>query len=122
MGELTYSDSDGSYQLLLNYTSDRYTPLAKLETSAGGEESYRFPCWLYVNSRDTGEDAGDEFLQKVKDVKVSVEQPEGSESPVLCSEPQPYDLNVEAALGSLIDFTRESPASSRILWTITMEK
>ncbi len=121
MGELTYSDSDGSYQLLLNYTSDRYTPLAKLETSAGGEESYRFPCWLYVNSRDTGEDAGDEFLQKVKDVKVSVEQPEGSESPVLCSEPQPYDLNVEAALGSLIDFTRESPASSRILWTITME-
>lgn len=122
MGEFTYSDSDGSYQLLLSYDStDRYTPISIFETSASAEESYRFPCWLYVNSWNTGEDAGEMFRKKIKDVQVRVEQPEGGVSPVLCSEPQPMDFNTGAVLGSLIDFTRESPSSSQILWTITMK-
>ena len=67
MGEFTYSDSDGSYQLLLSYDStDRYTPISIFEASASAEESYRFPCWLYVNSWNTGEDAGEMFRKKNK--------------------------------------------------------
>lgn len=63
-GQVSYSDSDGSYQLLLNYLMDRYVPLPRMETSAGGETSYRFPCWLYINYKDTGADAGKDFLER----------------------------------------------------------
>ena len=60
-------------------------------------------------------------MEKVASVLVVVEQPDGFPSPILCSEPAPLDFNPEAALGTLVDFTRESPSLSRILWTITMK-
>lgn len=122
MGEITYADSEGSYQLVLAHLLDmRYSPEPLFETSAGGEDSYRFPCWLYVNESSTGADAADIFMEKVASVQVEVEQPDGFPSPILCSEPAPLDFNPEAALGTLVDFTRESPSLSRILWTITMK-
>ena len=44
MGSVTYTDKEGSYQLLLHYLIDqRYSPLAEFETVAGTEERYRFP-------------------------------------------------------------------------------
>ena len=122
MGEITYADSEGSYQLVLAHLLDmRYSPEPLFETSAGGEDSYRFPCWLYVNESSTGADAADIFMEKVASVQVEVEQPDGFPSPILCSEPAPLDFNPEAALGTLVDFTRESPSLSRILWTTSMK-
>ena len=66
-------------------------------------------------------DAADAFMEKVDSVKIEIQQPDGSLSPVRCSEPEPMDFNPEAALGTLVDFTRESPDLSRILWIISMK-
>ena len=122
MGEITYAGSDGSYQLVLNHLLDhRYSPEPTLTANIGEEESYRTPCWLYVNESGTGADAADAFMEKVDSVKIEIQQPDGSLSPVRCSEPEPMDFNPEAALGTLVDFTRESPDLSRILWIISMK-
>ena len=43
-GEVSYTGKNGSYQLLLNYMPERYTPLPKLETVAGNEDSYASPA------------------------------------------------------------------------------
>ena len=122
MGEITYADSNSSYQLVLNYLLEhRYSPEPVLNANIGGEDSYRTPCWLYINESSTGADAADAFMEKVDSVQIKIEQPDGSLSPVLCSEPEPLDFNPEAALGTLVDFTRESPSLSRILWIISMK-
>lgn len=121
MGEVIYRGSGGSYQLLISTQKDRYTPMAAIETEAGDEEFYRIPSWLYINRRDTGEDAKDDFMENMESAAVHIEQPEDSESPVLCSVPEPKEFNTDAALASLIDFTRESPAQSQIVWTLSMK-
>ena len=64
-GEVFYSDSEGSYQLLTNYTLDRHEPMELLDTAAGAEERYRFPSYLYINYADSGIDATDIFMEKV---------------------------------------------------------
>ena len=121
-GEVLYSDSEGSYQLLTNYIFDRYTPLPSFDTAAGAEESYRFPSYLYVNSMDTGEDASGIFMQRVASAKVEIIQPEDSKSPVKCSKPEEMrDINPGAALVSLIDFTRESKTPAEIVWVLDMK-
>ena len=120
-GEVSYTGKNGSYQLLLNYMPERYTPLPKLETVAGNEDSYRFPCYLYVNQMDTGADAGSAFLADTASVQVHIEQDADISSPIQCSDPEPMDFNPDAALISLIDFTRESAGQSRIVWTISMK-
>ena len=121
MGSVTYTDKEGSYQLLLHYFIDqRYSPLAEFETVAGTEERYRFPLWLYVNRQDTGEDAADAFMEKLESASVHIEQPD-SPSPIQCTDPEPMELNPGAALGTLIDFTRESESPAQIIYTLNMK-
>ena len=120
MGSVTYTDKEGSYQLLLHYFIDqRYSPLAEFETVAGTEERYRFPLWLYVNRQDTGEDAADAFMEKLESASVHIEQPD-SPSPIQCTDPEPMELNPGAALGTLIDFTRESESPAQIIYMLTL--
>ena len=107
-GEVFYSDSEGSYQLLTNYTLDRHEPMELLDTAAGAEERYRFPSYLYINYADSGIDATDIFMEKVNSADFEILQPEDSKSPIKWSDPEPMDINKEAALISLVDFTRES--------------
>lgn len=121
MGEVRYTDPDGSYQLLLSSELDRYRPMSELEQFAGNEESYRFPLRLYVNHAETGADAGGIFLQKVTSAQISVSQPDGSQSPIQCSAPEPMDFDPNAALISLVDFTRDSASPAQIVWTLHME-
>ena len=121
MGSVTYTDKEGSYQLLLHYLIDqRYSPLAEFETVAGTEERYRFPLWLYVNRQDTGEDAADAFMEKLESASVHIEQPD-SPSPIQCTDPEPMEVNPGAALGTLIDFTRESESPAQIIYTLNMK-
>lgn len=119
MGEVIYTDSDGTYQLLINDSMDRYLPKARLDLETT-EEPTRFPSWLYINHRDTGSDAGGVFMQKVTSCTVEIKQPD-SESPILCSEPEAKDFNAGAARVSLIDYTKESPSLTQIVWTLQME-
>lgn len=122
LGEVLYTDADGSYQLLLSPGSDRYQPMAEYELKAGDEEHYRFPLKLYVNHTDSGANAGGIFLQKVTAVEAAIEQPDGSKRPISCTPPAPDTENFpEAALVSFVDLSRDSPESTQIVWTIHMQ-
>ncbi len=122
MGDVTYTDSDGSYQLVLSHLLDsRYSPEPVLAVNIGGEESYRTPCWLYINQSGTGGDASKAFMEKVESVQIQIEQPAGYSVPIFCSEPEPMDFNKDAAMGTLIDFSMESPTLSTIHWIISMK-
>ena len=119
-GEVTYTDKDGTYQILINVSNNRYDIMTEISQIYGDEERYRFPVRLYINHMDTGADAGGIFFQKVKSSSVSIDQPE-SETPIECSAPQKNDAYKEAVQISLIDFYRHSPEKSQIIWTLEME-
>ncbi|MDO4265718.1 MAG: zinc-ribbon domain-containing protein [Eubacteriales bacterium] len=120
MSEVTYTDSDGTYQVIMNVSNDRYQVMSETRQSYGDEERYRFPVRLYINHKDTGADASGIFMKKVKRSSVRIDQPE-SETPINCSDPLQNDGYPEAAQISLIDFFRQSPEQSQIIWTLEME-
>lgn len=120
LGEVTYTDQDGTYQVLMNVSNDRYNIMTEIHQDYGDEERYRFPVRLYINHKDTGADAGGIFMQKVKSSGVEIEQPE-SETPIEASVPEAMDAYPEAAQVSLIDFYRQSPEQSQIVWTLEMK-
>lgn len=120
LGEVTYTDKDGTYQVLINVSQDRYNIMTEITQDYGDEERYRFPVRLYINHKDTGADANGIFLQKVKSSSVQIEQPE-SETPVEAGTPYQEGAYPDAAQVSLIDFFRQSPEESQIVWTLEME-
>ena len=78
-GEVSYTDADGTYQLVSNVSTDRFYPMPEIAQDAGEQESYRFPLRLYISHRDSGADASGIFLQKAiknyfsnKDMNVTV--------------------------------------------------
>lgn len=120
LGEITYTDSDGAYQLLSNVSTDRYYPMAKIPQIAGDQESYRFPLRLYMNHRDTGLDVSGMFLQKVASCEVFIEQPADSPRPVTASRPMPADEFPGVAMVSYIDYSRQSANPIELVWNLRM--
>lgn len=119
-GQVTYTDDDGTYQLLLSFQNERFTPQPEITEQAELDGEYRMPSRLFINHVDTGANAGRMFLQKVAHVTAQFLQPEDSPSPMACSQPQYQDFSPDSALVSLVDFTgRSSPAE--LVWTIRME-
>ena len=119
-GEVTYADSDSSYQLISNVSTDRYYPMAEIPQIAGDQESYRFPLRLYINYRDTGADASGMFLQKVSSCELAIEQPETSRRPVTASQPVPADEFPGVAMVSYIDYSRDSVSPIELVWNLRM--
>ena len=119
-GEVTYADSDSSYQLISNVSTDRYYPMAEIPQIAGDQESYRFPLRLYINYRDTGADASGMFLQKVSSCELAIEQPETSLRPVTASQPVPADEFPGVAMVSYIDYSRDSVSPIELVWNLRM--
>lgn len=119
-GEVTYADSDSSYQLISNVSTDRYYPMAEIPQIAGDQESYRFPLRLYINYRDTGADASGMFLQKVASCELLVKQPDGSLRPVTASQPVPADEFPGVAMVSYIDYSRDSVSPIELVWNLRM--
>lgn len=121
LGEVNYADQDGSYQFLANASSSRYDIMKEFNLEAGDEERYRFPARLYINHKDSGADAGGIFRQKIQSVQIRVEQPDGSERPVTATEPvTDNSIAPGAAYISFIDFSRNSPEHSQIVWELQM--
>ncbi len=119
-GEVTYSDEDGKYQLLLGHGASRYEPIYEVANSAELDGDYRMPSRLYINLKDSGADANQIFLQKVKSVRTEFIQPEDRVSPMHCTAPAAAEYAPEAALISSITFTGRSGAAE-LLWTINMK-
>ena len=119
-GEVTYTDADGTYQLLLSFQNERFSPQPECTEQAELDGDYRMPSRLFINHRDTGANAGQMFLQKVEEVSAQLIQPADSPSPMVCSTPAYHDAAPEAALISLVDFTGRS-GQAELVWTLRMK-
>ena len=66
MGEVIYTDRDGTYQLLLAWPEDRYQPVPTIaqQVEEGGE--YRYPSRLYINSVESGDNMSSLFLRMLQ--------------------------------------------------------
>lgn len=119
LGEVIYTDEDGTYQLLLACSNNRFAPEAEITQEAEVNGEYRMPSRLFINHVDTGANAGQIFLQKVDSVSAQFLQSPDSPSPMVCSQPEYRDFAPEAAMVSLLDYTgRSEPAE--LVWTLNM--
>ena len=119
-GALTYTDRDGTYQLLVSFHNNRFTPEAELTEHAEETGEYRIPSRLFINHVDSGANAGQIFLQKVEWSSTELIQPEDSPSPMVCSQPEYRSFSPEAAQVSLVDYTGQS-SPAELLWTLRMK-
>ncbi len=120
LGQVIYTDQDGTYQLLLACSNERFTPDAEITQEAEVNGEYRMPSRLFINHVDTGANAGQIFLQKVDSVSAQFLQSPDSPSPMVCSRPEYRDFSPEAAMVSLLDYTgRSGPAE--LVWTLNMK-
>ena len=120
IGEVIYTDADGTYQLVLKRGSGRYEPVTQaVETPEEGMD-YRSAMRLYINHRDSGADASGVFLQKMDSAEAEFIQDGDSPSPWICTQPAPRGTIPEAALVTLNDFTAESGDAEQV-WTLHMK-
>ncbi|MFR5601103.1 MAG: right-handed parallel beta-helix repeat-containing protein [Lachnospiraceae bacterium] len=122
MGEVVYTDSSGTYLLVTNTGTNLYQGNTYMEQTAGEQENYRFPLRFHITRKDSGEDVGALFLEKVKSVAIHVGQPDDSPYPVQCTEPEPGSITYpDAALVTYVDFNRHSTGPMQIIWELFMK-
>lgn len=120
VGEVVYTDADGTYQLVLALPENRYEALAEQSFHAAEVEPYRVPSRLYINHTDSGADAGQLFLQKVDSATAELLPLDESLGTVSCSAPAPHSAAPDAALVSLVDFTARDDYTAQMVWTLHM--
>ena len=122
VGEVVYTDNDGTYQVLMAWSDNRYEPIHQLSQRAEVGEQYRFPVRLYINHMDNGDDAGQFFLQKVDQVTVGFLPLEDEGAATLsCTEPAPNSSYAPgAALVTYVDFVAQRDFTGQLEWTFAM--
>lgn len=118
--EIIYTDDDGSYQLLLNYFGDRFQPMTDYSEEVEEGTTSNKPSRLFINHVDTGVNAKEAFLRKVKDVTVELLQGGDSPEPWQYTPPQSYDFAPETAYASILTYTDRS-GDLELRWTIRMK-
>ena len=118
--ELLYTDSDGTYQLLLNVSGDRFTPLYWIDLPSERDFDFRIPTRLYVTHGESGANAREVFLKKIDSAEVEIVQPGDSPCPMVCTQPAPHDAVPEAAMVSLLDYRAET-GPVELVWTLNMK-
>ena len=121
VGELYYTDQEGSYHLFLTATGKKSIPMPEVELVAAVGEAYRGPVLLYINHAETEEDAGEEFLAKVERVTAEFPTREGGGGNFACTAPAPHSAFPDVPLISLMDYSVESDCTAQIVWTFAME-
>ncbi len=125
--EIIYTDGDGSYQLLLNYSGDRFQSMTDYSEEVEEGTAANKPSRLFINHVDTGVSAREAFLRKVRYVSVELLQGGEGPAPWQCSEPtvynglnsEVYSLAPDAAGVSILSYTDRS-GSMELRWTLTM--
>ena len=118
--ELLYTDSDGTYQVLLGPGSDRFQPIYWMDEPVQRDYDYRIPVRLYVNHTESGVNAKEVFRNKIESAAVEIIQPDDSPHPMICSQPAPHDALPEATMISLLDFWAETGPVD-VVWTLHMK-
>ena len=118
--EVIYTDSDGSYQLLLNHFGDRFQPMADYAEEVEEGTTSNKPSRLFINHVDTGVNAKEVFLRKVEAITVELLQGGDSPEPWQYTQPQATDYDPEAASRSILTYTDRS-GDMELRWNIRMK-
>ena len=118
--EVIYTDSDGSYQLLLNHFGDRFQPMADYAEEVEEGTTSNKPSRLFINHVDTGVNAKEVFLRKVEAITVELLQGGDSPEPWQYTQPQASDYDPEAASRSILTYTDRS-GDMELRWNIRMK-
>lgn len=122
VGEVVYTDGDGSYQLTLAWQDAPYQPVETRWMNAAQGEQYRFPAMLFIHRADTGEDITQHFLRKVKEVSASFLPLEETLGTVSCTPPVLDETFTQGgALLSFVDYTAQVDFTARMEWSLVME-
>ena len=118
--EVIYTDSGGSYQLLLNYFGDRFQPMTDYSEELEEGTTSNKPSRLFINHMDTGVNAKEAFLRKVEAITVELLQGGDSPEPWQYTQPQASDYDLEAASRSILTYTDRS-GDMELRWNIRMK-
>ncbi|MEY8403089.1 zinc ribbon domain-containing protein [Oscillospiraceae bacterium 44-34] len=114
-----YTDRDGSYQLLLGWRNDPYTPAPEVYREAELDGEYRIPMCLFVHHTGSDANAANAFMNKVESVTAQFGPAGDPEGYITYTDPAPNGCCPEAMAVSFVDFLgRDNSAVGT--WTITM--
>ena len=114
-----YTDTDGSYQLVVGWRNQPYTPAPEVlqEAEEGGE--YRFPMCLFVHHTANDANAANAFMNKVESITAQFGPTDDPEGYITYTDPAPHGFCPEAMAVSFVDFLGRDNAAVGT-WTITM--
>ena len=118
--EVIYTDSDGSYQLLLNHFGDRFQPMADYAEEVEEGTTSNKPSRLFINHMETGVNAKEVFLRKVEAIHVELLRGGDSPEPWQYTQPQITEYDPEAASRSILTYTDRS-GDMELRWNIRMK-
>jgi len=118
--EVIYTDSDGSYQLLLNHFGDRFQPMADYAEEVEEGTTSNKPSRLFINHMETGVNAKEVFLRKVEAINVELLRGGDSPEPWQYTQPQITEYDPEAASRSILTYTDRS-GDMELRWNIRMK-
>ena len=120
VGQMFYTRNGVDYQILVAWPNNRCEPAPDIYQSGKADEPGRWPSRLYVNHRDTGADAWEQFQELVDQVTVEVVQdPEGA-SDLTATQPSHDDYSPDAAMVSYLDFAGDC-GCPQVVWTVRMK-
>lgn len=121
VGELFYTDQDGSYHLTVSKAWDPMQPLGDLEMEEEEGKEFRMPSEIYIFHQEDYSNVAPDFMKKVKSVTAEFLQEKDAEFPMECGEPEHMqDYRPNAAWVTLVDFIG-SNMEAQLLYTITMK-
>ena len=121
VGEVLYSCGGTDYQLLVAWPNNRCQPAPDIYQSGKAGEPGRWPSRFYVNYKETGAGAWDEFEPLVQKATVEVVQDETGTSALKAGEPTVRDdYSPDAAMVSSLDFDGVC-GSPQVVWTLEMK-
>ena len=121
-GSLTYTDRDGTYELVLGDMGSRQNPTAVYTVHTPLEEEHDRFINLFINEKATGSDVTELFIQnKIVSHRVDVVPDEPTDHGVTLEEPSLINIiNLGTFFQSNIRWTCNSPDVT-IRWTLHMK-
>lgn len=121
-GSLTYTDRDGTYELVLGDSGSRQDPTAVYTVHTPLEEEHSRFIHLFINEKATGSDVTELFIQnKIMAHRVEVVPDEPTDHGVTLEEPSLVNIiNLGTSFQSNVRWTGSSPDVT-IRWTLHMK-
>lgn len=119
-GGVSYTDEDGSYQVIVAKSDGYYKPTKEVLHRAEAGQEYRFPMCVTFYDSKTGQNVSHAMGEKITSATVAIEPQQESGHPWKNTEPAYNAARPGCALTTLIDFRLES-GDARLTWTLKMK-